>query len=173
MGPFSFSGDFYTITEMEGWPKPLQEPRPPIQVGGGGRKMLALAAQEADTVGIIAQCAKDGGMDFGGDTDAVVGQKVSWVREAARERFDQLELAALIWQVVVTDRPRSAAEVVAPRWGMTGDQVLASPYFLVGSLAAIVEQVQALRERHGISYLAIFPGDVTTFAPVVARLAGT
>jgi hypothetical protein len=71
------------------------------------------------------------------------------VREAAGERFDQLELAALIWQVVVTDRPRSAAEDVAPRWGMTGDQVLASAYFLMGSLPAIVEQVQALRERHG------------------------
>jgi probable F420-dependent oxidoreductase len=172
-GPFSFSGDFYTITEMEGWPKPLQEPRPPIQVGGGGRRMLALAAQEADIVGIIAQSAKGGGLDFGGDTDAVVGQKVRWLREAAGKRFDELELAALIWQVVVTDRPRSAAEVIAPRWGMTGDQVLASPYFLVGSLAAIVEQVQALRERHGISYLAIFPSDVTTFAPVVAQLAGT
>jgi hypothetical protein len=55
---------------------------------------------------------------------------------------------------------------------MTGDQVLASPYFLMGSLAAIVEQVQALRERHRISYLAIFPSDVTSFAPVVAQLAG-
>ena len=135
--------------------------------------MLALAAQEADIVGIIAQSAKGGRMDYGSDTDAVVGEKVSWVREAAGERFDQLELAALIWQVVVTDHPRSAAEVVAPRRGMTGDQVLASPYFLVGSLAAIGEQVQALRERHGISYLAIFPNDVITFAPVVAQLAGT
>jgi hypothetical protein len=56
---------------------------------------------------------------------------------------------------------------------MTADQVLASPYFLMGSLPAIGEQVQALRERHGISYLAIFPSDVTTFAPVVAQLAGT
>ncbi|MGI8417522.1 MAG: TIGR03621 family F420-dependent LLM class oxidoreductase [Nakamurella sp.] len=171
--PLSFSGEHYTITEMEGWPKPLQQPRPPIQVGGGGKSMLALAAQEADIVGIIAQSAKGGGIDFGRDTDALVGEKVSWVREAAGERFDQLELAALIWQVVLTDRPRSAAEDVAPRWGMTGDQVLASPYFLMGSLPAIVEQVQALRERHGISYLAIFPSDVTTFAPVVAQLAGT
>jgi probable F420-dependent oxidoreductase len=172
-GPFSFSGDFYTITDMEGWPKPVQEPRPPIQVGGGGRRMLALAAQEADIVGIIAQSAKGGGLDVGGDTDAVVGEKVRWVREAAGERFDQLELAALIWQVVVTDSPRMAAEVIAPKRRMTGDQVLASPYFLMGSLAAVVEQVQALRERTGISYLAIFPSDVTTFAPVVAQLAGT
>jgi probable F420-dependent oxidoreductase len=139
-GPLSFSGEHYTITEMEGWPKPLQQPRPPIQVGGGGRRLLALAAQEADIIGIIAQSAKGGGADIGSDTDAVVGAKVSWVREAAGERFDQLELAALIWQVVVTDHPRSAAEAVAPRRGLTGDQVLASPYFLVGSLPAIGEQ---------------------------------
>jgi probable F420-dependent oxidoreductase len=172
-GPLSFSGQHYTITEMEGWPKPVQAPRPPIQIGGGGRRMLALAAQEADIVGIIAQSAKGGGLDFGSDTDALVGEKVRWVREAVGERFGQLELAALIWQVVVTDDPRSAAEAVAPRRGMTGDQVLASPYFLVGSLPGIGEQVQALRERHGISYLAIFPSDVTSFAPVVAELAGT
>jgi hypothetical protein len=95
------------------------------------------------------------------------------VREAAGERFDQLELAALIWQVVITDHRRSAAEQVAPRWGMTADQVLASPYFLIGSRSAIVENVQALRERHGISYLNIFPGDVDSFAPVVAELAGS
>jgi hypothetical protein len=63
------------------------------------------------------RAAKGGGMDFGSDTDAMVGEKVSWVREAAGERFEQLELAALIWQVVVTDHPRSAAKRVAPRWG--------------------------------------------------------
>jgi alkanesulfonate monooxygenase SsuD/methylene tetrahydromethanopterin reductase-like flavin-dependent oxidoreductase (luciferase family) len=73
-GPLSFSGEHYAITEMEGWPKPLQEPRPPIQVGGGGRRMLALAAQEADIVGIIAQSAKGGGLDFGSDTDAMKGE---------------------------------------------------------------------------------------------------
>jgi probable F420-dependent oxidoreductase len=172
-GPLSFSGDFHTITEMEGWPKPVQAPRPPIQIGGGGRRMLALAAQDTDIVGIIAQSAKGGGVDYGRDTDAVVGEKVRWVREAAGERFDHLELAALIWQVVVTDHTRSAAEAVAARRAMTREQVLASPYFLVGSLPAIGEQVQALRERHGISYLAIFPSDVTAFAPVAAQLART
>lgn len=35
-GPFSFSGDHYTITELEGRPTPVQRPRPPIMIGGGG-----------------------------------------------------------------------------------------------------------------------------------------
>ncbi len=172
-GPFTFNGMHYTITEMDGWPKPLQQPRPPVQVGGGGKQMLTLAAKEADIVSIIAQSAQAGGLHFGRDTDALVAEKVGWVRKAAGDRFDQLELAVLIWEVVITDHRRSTAEDVAPRWGMTADQVLASPYFLIGSLDAIVEDVQALRERHGISYIVVFPGDVDSFAPVVAQLAGT
>jgi probable F420-dependent oxidoreductase len=179
-GPFSFSGDTYTITEMEGWPKPLQEPHPPVHIAGGGRRMLTLAAEQADIVGIIAQSAesveqtraKSGSLEIGSDTDALVGEKVSWVREAAGERFDRLELCALIWQVAVTDQRRSAAQGIAAERGLTEDQVLASPYFLLGSLSAITEQVQALRERHGINYFAIVPDDVTAFAPVVAELAG-
>jgi hypothetical protein len=75
--------------------------------------------------------------------------------------------------VTVTDDRRAAAEAVAAARGITAAQVLASPYFLLGSVEHIVERVRALRERHGISYLTVFPGDVEAFAPVVARLAGT
>jgi len=80
-GPLTFDGAHYTITDMEGWPKPLQQPHPPIQVGGGGKRMLTLAAQEADIVGIIAQSGKAGGIEIGLDeTDALVAEKVGWVR---------------------------------------------------------------------------------------------
>ncbi len=95
------------------------------------------------------------------------------MREGAGDRFAQLELGVLVWAVEVTAHRRSSADVIAQRWGLTADQVLASPYFLLGSVDAIVEQVQALRERHGISYLTVFPEHVEAFAPVVARLAGT
>ena len=78
----------------------------------------------------------------------------------------------LIWEVAVTDNPRTAAEKIARSRDMTADQVLASPYFLLGSVDGIVEQVLALRERHGITHISIYPSDVETFAPVVARLAG-
>jgi hypothetical protein len=50
--------------------------------------------------------------------------------------------------------------------------VLASPYFLLGSVEQLVGGLLALRERHGISYLSVFPYDTEAFAPVVARLAG-
>jgi len=107
------------------------------------------------------------------DTHDAVAEKVHWVREAAGDRFAQLELGVLVWAVEVTAHRRSSAEEIAQRWGLTADQVLASPYFLRGSVDAIVDQVQAMRDRHGISYLTVFPEHVDSFAPVVARLAGT
>jgi hypothetical protein len=74
--------------------------------------------------------------------------------------------------VVVTDRPRDVAEEVARARGLTPEQVLASPYYLIGSVDALAERLRALRERHGISHLSVMPPDVGAFAPVVARLAG-
>jgi probable F420-dependent oxidoreductase len=170
-GPFTFSGRHYTISDMDGWPKPVQKPRPPIHVGGGGKQVLTLAAQQADIVGIIAQSA-DVGLHFERDTHALLAEKVEWVREAAGSRFDQIELAALIWGVKLSDHRQTAAEELARRWGLPVNQVLDSPYFLIGSPDAIVEQVLALREQYSISYLNIFPDDVTAFAPVVNALTG-
>ena len=134
--------------------------------------MLALAGREADIVGIIARSLRSGGLDFAEDTHEAVAQKVSWVRDAAGDRFAQLELGLLAWGVEVTGHRRSAAERMAQLWGLTVDQVLNSPYFLLGSVDAIVDQVRGLRERHGISYLTVLPEYLEPFGAVVARLAG-
>ena len=101
-GPFTFNGRHYTITEMHGWPKPVQEPRPPIFVGGGGKQILSLAAQEADIVGIIAQSA-DISLHFDRDTHALLAEKVEWVKQAAGGRFEEIELSALVWGVSLND----------------------------------------------------------------------
>jgi hypothetical protein len=55
---------------------------------------------------------------------------------------------------------------------LNADQILASPYFQIGSVEQIVENLRALRERFGIAYFSIFARDMEAFAPVVARLAG-
>ncbi len=172
-GPLTFAGEHYRITEMEGWPKPLQRPYPPLYIAGGGKRALTFAACEADIVGIIARANPEGGIDIVQDSEALLAKKVGWVREAAGGRLEQLELSMLIWSVAATDHRRSAAADVASAWGLTADQVLASPYFLVGSASSIAEDLLALRERHGISYFTFFPADVQSFAPVLAQLAGT
>jgi hypothetical protein len=73
----------------------------------------------------------------------------------------------------VTDDPRAAAEELARASGVTPEHVLASPYYLVGSIDGIVERLVTLREQYGVSYYSVFPRDVEAFAPVVARLAGS
>src|SRR6056297_1133695 len=50
--PFSYRGEHYTISEHTGFPTPAQRPHPPILVGGGGPRVLTLAAQRADIVGV-------------------------------------------------------------------------------------------------------------------------
>ncbi len=58
--PLTFAGNHYTITNLNGFPKPAQRPHPPILVGAGSKRMLALAAREADIVGILPKALPDG-----------------------------------------------------------------------------------------------------------------
>lgn len=134
--------------------------------------MLTFAAREADIIGIIAQALPDGGLAMDRDTDTLLAEKVRWVREAAGDRFASLELAALIWGVAISDDRRAAAEQFAQPGWMTTEQVLASPYFLIGSIDAIVERLEELRERFHLSYFNLFPNAMEPLMPVVARLAG-
>ncbi|HEX5164215.1 MAG TPA: TIGR03621 family F420-dependent LLM class oxidoreductase [Thermomicrobiales bacterium] len=167
-------GAHYTITGLTDCVRPVQQPHPPVFIGGGGKRLLTFAAQEADTVGILARARPAGGLGFGNDeTDDAIARKVDWVRSAAGARFERLELAMLIWDVIITDNRRAAAETIASgARGVTADEVLASPYYLLGSVDAIVDQILGLRERFGISHFSVFPEDMEFFAPVVARLRG-
>ena len=58
-GPTSFDGRFYTITELDGQPKPVQRPHPPFLIGGTRERMLRIAAREADIVGIDLRQDRD------------------------------------------------------------------------------------------------------------------
>lgn len=171
--PFSFSGRHYCITNLDSQPKPLQRPHPPIFIGSGGKRLLTFAAREANIVAVGPRGARPGGgINLEEETEEWLGEKTKWVREAAGDRFDDLELAMLVWAVVITDDPRSAAERLAEQRSRPVDEILASPYFLIGTLDEIVERLEDLRARFGISYFSVFPRDTRTFAPVVERLAG-
>lgn len=158
---------------------------PPLFIGGGGKRLLSFAARTADIVGILGQALPRGGVEVASLTEASLDEKVGWVRDEAGERFARLQLNMLLWNVIVTDSPRAAAEALsrdgatshlAASMGgipwLTADQILASPYFQIGSVEQIAENLRGLRERFGISYVSVFATDMETFAPVVARLAG-
>ena len=171
-GPFSFSGEHYKVTELDGHPKPLQRPRPPLLIGGGGKRMLEIAAREADIVALVPRVTADGG-DVEGDASAeATDRKIAWIRDAAGDRVDELELQTLVFNVRVTDDPLSAAEELAEEFSLPPKEVLESPFVLIGTVEEIIETLQVRRERFGISYATIQEG-MEEFAPVVARLAGT
>ena len=170
--PISFAGEHYTITGLVCPPKPVQQPHPPIIIGGGSKRVLTVAAQEADIVGITTRARPDGSKDTTDMTPAATAQKIAWIREAAGERFDDIELNIMVSDVVVTADRIGAAERLAKDYGVTVDDVLESPQVLIGGTDEMVEQLQERRERYGFSYVVVTEPNMDRLAPVVTRLAG-
>ena len=173
-GPVDFHGEHYDISGLDGTPKPVQRPHPPIMIGGGGPRVLRLAAREADIVGLNFNLA-------GGRIDASVGpdgtaehtaEKVSWIREAAGDRFDDLELQVRVHLAIITDDRDGLAEQLAPGFGLTPEAALASPHSIAGTVEQIVDDLEAQRDQLGISYIGLSADAMDAMAPVVARLSG-
>ena len=173
--PCTFRGRHYRIDALDGLPKPAQRPHPPFLVAGGGRKVLTLAARAADIVGINVNLAAgviDGRVGPNA-TEAATLEKISWIRDAAGDRFDTIELHTRTQIAMVHERPREIAEMLAPGLGISADDALASPHALVGSVDSIVETLLERRAKYGITYICWHDDAIDTLAPVVARLAGT
>ena len=174
-GPVTHEGTHYRIDDLEGRPATVQQPRPPLLIGGGGRRVLSLAAREADIVGINPALGA-GVIDHRAGPDATVeatDRKIGWIREAAGERFEAIELHVRIHIAAVSDRRDEMAEALAPGFGVSAPEALASPHALVGTESEIVEQLIERRERWGLSYVGLSADVIDEMAPVVDRLAGT
>jgi probable F420-dependent oxidoreductase len=173
-GSFSFTGKHYRIKEMEGSPLPVQKPHPPFLLGGGGPRMLRLAAREADIVNVNFNL-RDGRVSRNlvrsGLAEAT-DEKMAWIREAAGERLEQIELSVTVFLANITNDRISVATPLAAGLGAEATDVIEMPHFLIGTVDEVVDQLTERRARYGISFV-IVPGDVVeSFAPVVQRLAG-
>ena len=171
----TLAGRYYSVTGHTIYPLPVQRPHPPILVGGNGLSLLTLAAREADIVGLSGITFRGGGAapDISGWRVSEIDRRTRLIRDVSGDRYEGLELSALVQRVVVTNDRRKAAEDLASRWmQLSPEEVLESPYVLIGTVDEIIEDIQARRERWGISYYTIFEAYVDAFAPVVARLAG-
>ena len=176
---FSFAGQHYTITDYDGYPKPVQRPYPPFLIGGGGRRTLELAAREANIVGLAPRILSGQRPDPHSITWAATEEKVGWVREAAGDRFDALEFNVYPsqWPIVVTDDLRGEARKVIDRMKertgieMTEQDIIDSPHIFIGSIRRFVEKFTELRERLGVNSFLV--GSLDELGPVVERLAGT
>jgi probable F420-dependent oxidoreductase len=173
--PCSFHGEHFTINALDGHPKPVQRPRPPVLIGGGGRRVLSLAARRADIVGLNIDLRR-GVIDAEAGpnaTDDATAEKLAWIRNAAGARFDQLELHVRVHLAIVTNDRWGMAATLGPAFGLTPDQALRSPHALAGTVEQIVNDLIERRERWGISYIGVGIDALHALAPVVAKLAGT
>ena len=167
-GPLTFTGEFYRLDGLEPFPRR----RPRLLIAGTRRRMLRLAAREADIVGLedhqfAARATGDPSPPI-----ASCAEQVAIVREAAGARFPEIELNVFAARTEVTDQRAAAVERLSDQLGLSPAQIDASASFLLGSVDALVDRLQERRERLGVSYIMVFDRVMDAFAPVVARLAG-
>jgi probable F420-dependent oxidoreductase len=183
-GEVSFQGEHFQVEGFEGAPRPVQQPHPPIVIGGGSRRVLQLGGREADIVslnydnraGLLGysravprEKAWDG---FQRSTGEATLKKVQWIREGAGERFDELEIHIGAYFTLITDDPPSAADNMIKTFGLPEVDVVSHPHVLIGSITGICEELVRRRETYGISYVSVGAHLIDSFAPVVQRLAG-
>lgn len=173
-GEFSFAGEHFKIDRLDGTPQPITPGGPPILVAGGGPRMLRFAARHADIIGVnpslptserIAEARRD-------SLAARVDEKFEWVRAAAGSRYDDLIFHGWLQAARITDDGRGAAAEIGGALGLDAEDVLDSPFVLVGSVAEIVARLEERRERWGYSYYTVQQPEAQQFAAVVAALAG-
>lgn len=174
--PCTFSGAHYAVTNFDSFPRPVQRPHPPLLVGAGGRRMLSIAAREADIIGLLTASTANGVLspDAAPRLASSVARQIGWIREAAGARLEAIELSIVASVIVTDDRQRAAAAYARTRgWSeIDAAQVLAMPSVSIGTVDEIVAQMQARRMGHGFSYYVIADHTIDAAAPIVARLAG-
>ena len=173
-GAVDFEGRHYQVRGLESAPSPVRPGGPPLLIGGGGRRLLSLAAREANIIGINPTAAlgtQNAEMDLDATAQATE-RKVGWIRDAAGDRLSEIELCMQVFCVAVTDRQSEADHALGQRYAMPLEQARTIPSAWTGSLTQIQDALAAHRERFGISYWIVPQDSIHALAPLVARLTG-
>jgi probable F420-dependent oxidoreductase len=171
----TFTGQHYSVSALRNFPRPPDGVGPPILIGAGSKRMVGIAGRLADIVGILPKALPNGTISAAlseRSPEAMV-EKIDWVREAAGQRFGQLELS-IVATVVAAEDHLAAAERLAHKEGWPGasaEQVLEMPSVLIGSADRIADQIHERRERYGLSYFVVSDQDMAALAPAVQLLA--
>jgi probable F420-dependent oxidoreductase len=166
-----FDGAHYRVHSEAGSLLAPPAERVPMLIGGNGNRVLRLAGRLADVVGLA-------GITHNRDATVVrathfgaegMEDRIAVVREAAGDRFDEIELNALIQAVVVTDDRETAAEQLARGFGASipPAELLDSPFVLIGTHEQMAEELLGRQQRFGVSYWTTFdelPGRQSTMS---------
>ena len=165
-------GPHYRLGGASVFPRPVQQPRPPIVVGAGGPRMLRLAAREADIVAMQPQFDPRGRPMIRQATGAATARKVATLREAAGPRFERLELNVIVADAGLVGSGRPARESLFTAGKALATGLVGTPYVLYGTLGGLRDQLLRRRDRLGISYYALPRRSMEAMAPLVAELTG-
>lgn len=161
---------------------------PPLLVGGTGDAVLRTAAQHAQIVGVTGTYQVKGqprGTLRLASNDEV-DERISFAKSCAAGRADEIEWHLLVQAVVVTGDRRGAAEdrvaewrriseaalATDPRAVPTVDELLNTPYMLIGTPDEIAGQLRHSRKRWGFSYITVHEPYMRDLVPVIERLLG-
>lgn len=170
-GAVDGAGASYPVRGATLFPRPIQRPRPPLMIGGGGPRMLRFAARHADIVALAPQVNADGQPHVAHLTTGATADKIATVRAAAGARFDAIELNVIVFDAAITGDVSSFREAAAARFKAAAATLVDSPYFLYGSLDKVKRDLLERRERLGVSYYAIPEKIMEPFAPLARELA--
>jgi probable F420-dependent oxidoreductase len=180
-GPFSYTGKFFTTDAYV--PLLPRVTPPPILMGGGSPRILAIGGRLADIISVSTRATPDGRVDMPNIRLAAVEDKVRRIREAAGARFSEIELNMTVRDLRLTNDRAATARELLNEWAavparlanveqLTEEDVLDSPHMAIGTVEQIVEQFEISRERWGFNYLEVSSSDAEAVAPIFERLNG-
>jgi probable F420-dependent oxidoreductase len=172
--PVHHTGTWYQIDGLDLDVMPERHGHPRLLIGAGGPRMLRIAARHADIVGLLPAPIKgsEDRDDPASRLPPAFDQKLAVLRSAAGDRFGQLELSALA-SFTITARRRSDTEDLIARRGWSGidvETMWEMPTVFIGSVSQIRDDLQARRERFGLSYLITPDRELPTLTAIIAGL---
>lgn len=167
----NIDGEYVKVSGYAGLPLPVQKPNPPLMIGGGKKRVLSLAAREADIVSISNVpflAVNEAGLTPMGEA----ARRLGYVREAAGDRFAGLDIESSPYYAEITPDKDAAFAKIAATLRTTPEVIAEHPNVLVGTAEEVADILLARREVTGINYVTVPQGLIESFAPVAARLNG-
>jgi probable F420-dependent oxidoreductase len=174
-GSANLKGDHYSVTNAQGQPRPHTPGGPKVVIGGGGKRVLSIAAREADIVGVNPNLGAGyvGAEVAHSSKGELYRERLQWIKDAAGDRFDSIELQCLTFMVQFTDDSATAYANIAPLFGLSPEEAREVPLAMAGTVDEIAETLRQRREEFGLSYIVVHEPEMEQFSHVVAKLAGT